>query len=56
MDRGTWWTIAHRVTKSQTRLRDYSIFNGDMLKLKIFFFSFTGKGEQKAEESRKYAL
>ena len=22
MDRGTWWAIVHRVTKSQTRLRD----------------------------------
>ena len=55
MDRGTSWTTVHRVTKSQTRLRDYSIFNGDRLKLKIFFF-FTMKREQKAEESRKYAF
>ena len=21
MDRGTWWTMAHRVTKSQTQLK-----------------------------------
>ena len=54
MDRGTWWTTVHRVTKSQTSLRDYSIFNGDRLKLKIFFL--TRKREQKAEESRKYAF
>ena len=24
MDRGTWWDIVHRVTKSRTRLSDYS--------------------------------
>ena len=23
MDRGAWWTIAHRVTKSQTQLSDF---------------------------------
>ena len=25
MDRGTWWTIVHRVAKSQTRLKRLSI-------------------------------
>ena len=24
MDRGAWWTVVHGVTKSQTRLSDYT--------------------------------
>ena len=25
MDRGTWWAIVHRVSKSQTRLKQFSM-------------------------------
>ena len=27
MDRGAWWATVHRVTKSQTRLSDFTFFH-----------------------------
>ena len=34
MDRGAWWAIVHRVTKSQTRLRDFTFFHFHLLYMK----------------------
>ena len=40
MDRGAWWATVHGVTKSWTRLRDFTQFNS--LKMAVLFPVFEG--------------
>ena len=40
MDRGAWWAVTHGVTKSQTRLRDFT----SLTSLASYFISGEGNG------------
>ena len=52
MDRGAWWATVHGVTKSQTRLRDFTFtFHFHALEKEMATHSSVLPGESQGQES-----